>query len=126
MTSLRMPLSLFDNAWLDEIPDSEIEAQAISKGDGIKGRAHVVSTGSGQRRIGRYGWKAHIATLEEMVADAFATELGVITPLAAASLTVAPPIEADDDVVLAVTSYLRSLAGVVAMRRRTRMPEPRR
>jgi CxxC motif-containing protein (DUF1111 family) len=105
--SLRMPLSLFESALLDDIPDSEIEAQAASKGDGIKGRAHIVTTIDGQRRVGRYGWKAQTATLDEMVADAFATEIGVITPMARRHA--AMPTRADTDLVLAVSAYLRSL-----------------
>jgi CxxC motif-containing protein (DUF1111 family) len=79
--SLRMPLALFTSALLDEIPDIEIAAQAVSKGDGIKGRVHYVTGVNGEQRVGRYGWKAQIATLDEMVADAFANEIGITSPL---------------------------------------------
>jgi hypothetical protein len=114
VVSLRMPISLYESALFDEIPDSEIEAQAVSKGDGIKGRAHIVTTIDGQRRVGRYGWKAQIATLDEMVADAFATEIGVTTPLASSGRNPAMPTTADTDLVLAVSAYLRALAKVEA------------
>ncbi|TIP76520.1 MAG: hypothetical protein E5X58_45445, partial [Mesorhizobium sp.] len=77
VVSLRMPLALYGIAGIDEIHDSVIEAQAISKGDGIKGRAHHVVDSQGASRIGRYGWKADIATLKDMVANAFANELGI-------------------------------------------------
>ncbi len=81
VVSLRMPLALYASALLDEIPDIEIAAQAVSKGDGIKGRVHYVTSVNGEQRVGRYGWKAHVATLEEMVADAFANELGLASSL---------------------------------------------
>jgi len=77
VVSLRMPLALFGIGRIDDIPDEVIEAQAVSKGDGIKGRVNRVAAADGQRRIGRYGWKADIATLDEMVAEAFANEMGM-------------------------------------------------
>ncbi len=44
--------------------------------DGIRGRAHVLSDG----RVGRFGWKANIPTLEEFVRDALSNELGITVP----------------------------------------------
>ena len=49
------------SAAIDEIPDAVIEAQAVSKGDGIKGRVNYVTAPNGEQRVGRYGWKADIA-----------------------------------------------------------------
>ncbi|WP_287336584.1 di-heme oxidoredictase family protein [Mesorhizobium sp.] len=102
-----MPLALYGIARIDEIPDSVIEAQAVSKGDGIKGRAHNVVDPQGASRVGRYGWKADIATLEDMVANAFANELGVTS--ATGPETGMQPIEGDSAQVDAVASYLRAL-----------------
>ena len=109
--SLRMPLALYAGARLDEIPDVEIIAQAVSKGDGIKGRVHYVTSANGELRVGRYGWKAHIATLEEMVADAFANELGITSVLAPPHPHADPATRVEDDgsLVRAVTAYLRGL-----------------
>ena len=108
--SLRMPIALHGSAQLDEVPDIEILAQAVSKGDGIKGRVHYVTSANGEQRVGRYGWKAHIATLEEMVADAFANEIGITSPLAPHSHAGPhPPVEDDGRMVRAVAAYLRSL-----------------
>ncbi|RWN02732.1 MAG: hypothetical protein EOR84_03175 [Mesorhizobium sp.] len=106
--SLRMPLALYSIAGIDEIQDSVIEAQAISKGDGIKGRAHHVVDSQGASRVGRYGWKADIATLEDMVANAFANELG-ITSATASREAGAQPIEQSSAQIEAVASYLRTL-----------------
>ena len=36
----------------------------------------------GRERVGRYGWKADIGTLEQFVAVAFRNELGIASPLA--------------------------------------------
>ncbi len=45
-------------------------------GDGISGRAAMIATESGEV-LGRYGWKAEIATLKEQIADAFALDMGL-------------------------------------------------
>jgi hypothetical protein len=108
--SLRMPLALRAIGRLDDIPDIEIVAQAMSRGDGIKGRVHWVTSASGELRAGRYGWKAHIATLEEMVADAFTNEIGITSPLAPGT-PAGPHAPLDDDgtMVRAIAAYLRDL-----------------
>ena len=110
VVSLRMPLALFASGKLDEIPDIEIAAQAVSKGDGIKGRAHYVTSASGEMRVGRYGWRAQIATLEEMVADAFVNEIGITSPQRPDSPAGGQsPLEDDGSLVRAVAIYLRTL-----------------
>jgi Di-haem oxidoreductase, putative peroxidase len=106
VTSLRMPPALYEVGLFDRIPDAAILAHAVSKGDGIKGRPNQVVTAGGERRIGRYGWKADIATLDDMVASAYANELGVATPLAPLP---GQPIEDDGGLVRAVVAYLRAL-----------------
>lgn len=108
--SLRMPLALYATGQLDDIPDIEIVAQAVSKGDGIKGRPNYVTGANGEQRVGRYGWKAQIATLEEMVADAFANEIGITSPLAPPSQVGPPrPVEDDGGMMRDVAAYLRAL-----------------
>jgi Di-haem oxidoreductase, putative peroxidase len=106
VTSLRMPPALYPVARLDEIPDAVIEAQAVAKGDGIKGRVNHVVGADGEPRVGRYGWKADAATLELMVADAFGNELGVTSALAR---PVPPSAEDDGRMVRAVAEFLRAL-----------------
>jgi hypothetical protein len=107
LSSLRMPIALYSSGAIEQVSDAAIEAQAVSKGDGIKGRVHYVTGPGGDLRIGRFGWKADIATLEQMVADAFGNELGITSALAAH-----PSAAAKDDgrLVRAVVAYLRVLA----------------
>jgi hypothetical protein len=107
VVSLRMPAALFGIGRVDDIPDAVIEAQAVSKGDGIKGRVNRVVMADGTRRIGRYGWKADIANLDDMVAEAFANEMGMRSALA---LRPQAPIEDDGTLVRQVTAFLRHLA----------------
>ena len=106
VTSLRMPPALYDAGLLDRIPDAAILAHAVSKGDGIKGRPNRVVSASGETRIGRYGWKADIGTLDEMVAAAYANELGITSPLAPGP---GERVKDDGSLARAVTDYLRAL-----------------
>ena len=106
VVSLRMPIGLFASASIDRVDDAAIEAQAVSKGDDIKGRVNYVQGARGETRVGRWGWKADIAALDEMVADAFANELGVSSALA--TRPVASPKD-DGRLVRAVAAYLRRL-----------------
>jgi CxxC motif-containing protein (DUF1111 family) len=84
------PTALYGAGWIDRISTKTIvnqsrrkALQAIGKEilanlDGIKpGRARVLADG----RIGKFGWKAQFATLEEFVASACSNELGLGTPL---------------------------------------------
>ena len=106
LISLRMPIALFSADAIQQVSDAAIEAQAVSKGDGIKGRVHYVTAAGGQTHIGRFGWKADIASLDEMVAEAFGNELGITSALAAH-----PPSAVKDDgkLVKAVAAYLAHL-----------------
>ena len=107
LVSLRMPLAVYDAGAIERVDAAAIEAGAVSKGDGIKGRVHRVAAANGETRIGRYGWKADIASLDEMVADAFGTEIGITSALAARPVAVAKD---DGRLVRAVAAYLRALA----------------
>ena len=51
-------------------------------GDGISGRAHFVhSELFGEKRLGRFGWKAGKASLKEQNAAAFNGDIGITSPL---------------------------------------------
>src|SRR5262249_53676127 len=82
-------IALFGAGWIDGIPVKAITHQRMRRsvaeigkelgGDfqGIPpGRPRILPDG----RIGKFGWKAQFATLEEFVAAACANELGLGTP----------------------------------------------
>ena len=51
-------------------------------GDGVSGRAGiVVDVETGERRVGRFGWKAQHATLITFGADAYRNEMGITNDL---------------------------------------------
>jgi CxxC motif-containing protein (DUF1111 family) len=65
-------------------------ADAQGRGrDGISGRAAVVTDrGTGERRVGRFGWKAQHATLLAFGADAYRNEMGITNDLFPSELAV--------------------------------------
>ena len=81
----RIPIPLFGGGLVDEIPDSDIAARADPHDvnfDGISGRAALVTdVATGQLRVGRFGWKAQIATLRVFAGDAYRNEMGITNEL---------------------------------------------
>jgi CxxC motif-containing protein (DUF1111 family) len=75
VTSVRNAPGLFGDGLIDTIPDEVIVAGAVPRGDGVNGRVNLVNG-----RVGRFGWKADTATLDQFVADAFRNEHGVTNP----------------------------------------------
>ena len=80
-SSERNTTSLFGAGLIDAIADGEIEAaageQAISeKFSEIRGKVGRLKDG----RIGRFGWKAQMASLDDFVLNACAVELGLEVP----------------------------------------------
>ena len=84
VTSVRNAPPLFGSALIGAIPDAVIRAGAVAKGDGVRGRPNLVRGPDGRERVGRFGWKADTATLEQFVAEAFRNEMGLTSPLAPA------------------------------------------
>jgi CxxC motif-containing protein (DUF1111 family) len=81
--------ALFGGGWVDRISDRAIHHASLVesaskfgrelKGDfdgAVPGRARVLPDG----RVGKFGWKAQFASLEEFVASACANELGLGNP----------------------------------------------
>src|SRR2546421_1558527 len=117
ITSVRNAPTLHGLGLIDEIPDEQIAAGAIPRGDGVFGRPNWLTT-AGSKRIGRFGWKADTPTLEEFVGIAFRNEMGITNPLAPSDLVAkrrpvcvgeSTDIEDDGSIVQAVTAYIRSL-----------------
>jgi RNA polymerase sigma factor (sigma-70 family) len=119
-TAERNPPALFGAGLIDAIPDEAIEAAAKRKSPGssaVKGRVSRLRDG----RIGRFGWKAQTATLNEFVRSAAAGEMGLEVPgrhqaadprLPGIVATGLDMDEADCD---ALTGYVRSLAVPIAI-----------
>ena len=77
----RAPIPLFGSGLVEAIPDETLlalEDPFDRDRDGISGRAAVVvDKATGQRRVGRFGWKAQIATLLTFSGDAYTNEMGI-------------------------------------------------
>ncbi len=77
----RIPIPTFGAGLVEAIPDDTILAlddHEDRNGDGISGRAAiVVDRGTGNVRVGRFGWKAQHATLRTFSADAYRNEMGI-------------------------------------------------
>jgi CxxC motif-containing protein (DUF1111 family) len=81
----RMPIPLFGAGLVEAIPDGAIvalEDPDDRDGDGVSGRAaRIIDVGSGQSRVGRFGWKAQHATLLAFASDAYRNEMGITNDL---------------------------------------------
>lgn len=81
----RTSVPLFGAGLIEAIPDETLlalEDPFDRDRDGISGRAAViVDKASGQRRVGRFGWKAQIATLLTFSGDAYTNEMGITNDL---------------------------------------------
>ncbi|MFM2092557.1 MAG: hypothetical protein RLZZ127_3046 [Planctomycetota bacterium] len=85
LTSLRTAPMVAGVGLLEAVRDDAILALADPDdrdGDGISGRARIdVEPRSGAPRIGRFGWKAGAATVEQQSAGAFAGDIGITSDL---------------------------------------------
>jgi CxxC motif-containing protein (DUF1111 family) len=81
----RIPIPLFGEGLIEAIPDATLLALADPfdlDRDGISGRAAIVrDLGTGQDRVGRFGWKSQHATLLAFGADAYRNEMGITNDL---------------------------------------------
>jgi CxxC motif-containing protein (DUF1111 family) len=81
----RVPIALFGAGLVEAIPDEVLLARddpADRDRDGISGRAAIVTDiATGQRRVGRFGWKAQHATLLAFASDAYRNEMGITNDL---------------------------------------------
>jgi CxxC motif-containing protein (DUF1111 family) len=77
----RAPIPLFGAGLVEAIPDETLlalEDPFDRDRDGISGRAAViVDQATRERRVGRFGWKAQIATLLTFSGDAYTNEMGI-------------------------------------------------
>jgi CxxC motif-containing protein (DUF1111 family) len=121
LVSLRNAPALYGLGIIDTIPDEVILAGAVPRGDGVEGRPHWVQGADGAPRVGRFGWKADTARLEQFVADAMRNELGITNPLATRDWTSSSDagtpwcagetdgLEDDGSLLASLTAYVASL-----------------
>ena len=79
---LRQTPPAFGLGLIASIPEAIIVANedpSDADGDGISGRAHHLSDG----RLGRFGWRADVPSVEEFTRDAMTNELGLTVPVEA-------------------------------------------
>lgn len=81
----RAPIALFGAGLVEAIPDQTLLALQDPEDDnrdGVSGRAAVIiDIETGDRRVGRFGWKAQHATLMAFGADAYRNEMGITNDL---------------------------------------------
>jgi CxxC motif-containing protein (DUF1111 family) len=124
LISVRNASAVYGLGLIEAIPDHVILAGAGTRGR-INGRPNMVRDPQGRERVGRYGWKADVASLAQFVAEAFRNELGITSPLAPSdglprSADCGGPTDTiwDDDgtSIRAVTAYLATLLPPLAPR----------
>lgn len=79
----RQSTPLFGLGLIEAIPDADILRNAQRPvSDGIKGRAALIQdVATGQQRVGRFGWKAQVATILTFAGDAYLNEMGITSRL---------------------------------------------
>ena len=83
--SPRVAPAVFGVGLLEAVPEQAIVEHADpgdADGDGISGRANRVGDErSGGDRLGRFGWKANVPTVEQQNAGAFQGDIGITSPV---------------------------------------------
>ncbi len=81
--SARLAPQLVGMGLLEAIPEATIIALADpndSNGDGISGKPQIgIDPVTGDKRLGRFGWKAGATSLKHQIAGALNTDMGVMT-----------------------------------------------
>ena len=81
----RKSTPLFGLGLVDHVPDATLQQLARNQqrlAPGVAGKASiVVDAASGLTRVGRFGWKAQVATLLTFSADAYLNEMGITSPI---------------------------------------------
>lgn len=83
--SPRLAPQIIGAGLLEAVPEETILALADPDdvdGDGISGRANYVwDARAGKMSLGRFGWKANVATVEQQIAGAFHGDIGITSSL---------------------------------------------
>jgi CxxC motif-containing protein (DUF1111 family) len=86
--TLRTAPAVFGLGLLEAIPEERIAEAAATRrfaSAGIRGRPHwlAATQGSGPR-LGRFGWKAELPSIGDIVSDALGKDMGIVSPRHAA------------------------------------------
>ena len=77
ITAERVTTSVLGAGLIEAIPDAQITALAVAHPSGVAGSIRMVSpVEGGGARVGRFGWKAQVATVLTFSADASLNEMG--------------------------------------------------
>jgi len=77
----RRTTPLFGLGLVEAVPDQTLLDLASAQPRSIRGVAHMVDdVASGERRVGRFGWKSQVATLRTFSGDAYLNEMGITSP----------------------------------------------
>ncbi|OOV35906.1 thiol oxidoreductase [Candidatus Synechococcus spongiarum LMB bulk10D] len=119
--SLRTAPPLIGLGLLEAVPDEAILSHADPDdrdGDGISGRPVFPEQGHGRQALGRFGWKAGTATVQEQTAEAYINDMGLTTATGPETNTTAEGQAADItwEELTAVTFYSQSLGAPATQR----------
>ncbi|MAG58698.1 MAG: hypothetical protein CMJ83_20610 [Planctomycetes bacterium] len=84
ITAMRVTPSVLGGGLIESILDTDILANANPSGGGVSGIVHMVQPledPNGPQRVGRFGWKAQVATLLTFSGDAGLNEMGITNRL---------------------------------------------
>jgi CxxC motif-containing protein (DUF1111 family) len=84
LTSPRVAPAVIGLGLLEAVPDATLEALSDPEdrdGDGVSGRINWLPDDNGERRIGRFGWKANVTDLRHQSAAAAVGDMGLTTTL---------------------------------------------
>ncbi len=131
MLSPRIAPAVFGLGLLEAVPEATILDLAARQTGEVSGRPNYVwDAARGERRIGRFGWKANEPDLTQQTADAYNGDMGVTSPLRPVESSFGQAGQADDaaddpeidaSTLDATAFYVRSLG--VPARRSVRDPE---
>lgn len=118
--SVRTAPQLVGMGLLEAISEHDVLALADpndDNNDGISGRVSIATDAvSGDRRLGRFGWKASKSTVKQQVAAAFNTDMGVTSSLypnhdcGSQQTCLSEAVEISDQDLDLLTTYLKLLA----------------